>query len=103
MTVAVTRERVDKTMALLRHRAARRQPAPSNTEIAKWIGLGKQRFQPADRMQGIRTKKHEAGTLMIRALERDGLIEVERGRNWRCIKIRETGEVLPRRPPSLPE
>lgn len=103
MTVAATQERMAKTLALLKQRAARGMPAPSNDEIAKAIGMGKQRFQPADRTQGWRHKSHEAGAIMIAALEYCGLIEVERGRNWRRIKIRGSGEVLPPRRPALPQ
>ena len=99
MTVAATNERIAKTLALLRRRAAQGLPAPSNDEIAKAIGMGSQRYQPHDRMRGWRHKSHEAGAVMVLALEYCGLISVERGRNWRRITLLETGQVLhPRRP-----
>lgn len=100
MTVAVTDERLEKTLAFLKRRADQGLPAPTNREIAlKALGMGKQVFQPWDRVTGIRTKKPEHGAIMIAALESRGLISVERGRNWRRICLLQTGQVLePQRP-----
>ena len=100
MTVAATRERLEKTLAYLKRRAELGMPAPTNREIAlRALGMGKQHFQPWDRTQGIRSKKPEHGAVMIRQLEAAGLILVERGRNWRRIVLVETGQVLePQRP-----
>lgn len=95
MTVAATEERLNATIAYLRHLAALGRSSPSNTEIGlKALRMGKQKFQPWDRTQGIRTKKAEHGSVMIAALEMTGVIEVERGRNWRRITILDTGQVL---------
>ena len=61
--------------------------------------LGAQKYQPADRVVGIKWPKCEHGAVVIAALEKQGLIKVQRGRNWRIITIVETGQVLGRRPP----
>ncbi|MBP6012841.1 MAG: hypothetical protein KBA31_11490 [Alphaproteobacteria bacterium] len=102
MTVAATPERLERTLAYLRQRAAQRMCAPSNDMIAKVVGMGAQRFQPWGRMRGWRCKSHEAGAVLIFELERQGKIKVTRGRNWRIIEIVETGQVLDRRTPDLP-
>jgi hypothetical protein len=53
--------------------------------------MGTQKFQPHDRMRGLRSKKPEAGSVMVQALEFMGKIKVERiGRNRRVIQILET-------------
>lgn len=95
MTVAVTQERLDQAIAYLRQLAALGRAAPTNTELAlKALKMGQQRFQPWDRMRGIRTKKAEGGAVVIAGLEITGKIVVERGSNWRRITIVETGQVL---------
>ncbi len=95
MTVAATAERIEATFDYLRRRAEQGMAAPTNKEIAiKALRMGKQKFQPWDRTQGIKWPKPEHGAVMIAALELDGRIEVERGRNWRRITIVETGQVL---------
>jgi len=100
MTVAATSERLDATLAWLKRLASRARPAPTNKQIGLVaLKLGTQRYQPADRTIGIKWPKAEHGAVMIAALERLGLIKVERGRNWRRIMIVETGQVLGRRPP----
>lgn len=100
MTVAATKERLEKTLAFLKRRADLGMPAPTNREIAlKALGMGKQVFQPWDRVTGLRSKKPEHGAIMIAALESQGFISVERGRNWRRIFLLQTGQVLePQRP-----
>lgn len=88
MTVAVTHERLKRTMELLSARANRGMSVPTNFEIAIAIGMGEQRFQPWDRTKGMRTRKPEAGSVMIQALERLGVLEVRRiGRNRREVRI----------------
>lgn len=98
MTVAVTQERVTKVYGWLLELARRGAAAPTNKEIALvCLKMGEQRFQPADRVQGIKWPKCEHGAVAIKALESAGLIIVERGRNWREITIVATGQTLPRR------
>lgn len=97
MTVQVTALRLGKTMQLLRRRAAKGGCAPSNDEIAQAIGMGQQSYQPWDRCRGFQRKSHEAGAVMVRALEHLGMISVERGRNWRRIILNETGQLLDKR------
>ena len=95
MTVAVTEERLNQAIAYLRHLAALGRKAPTNHEIAsKALKMGKQKFQPWDRTTGIRSRAPEHGAVVIAALEMTGVIEVERGRNWRRITILDTGQVL---------
>lgn len=60
---------------------------PTNTEIAVCAGMGQQRFQPWHRSKGIHTKKAEAGSVLIYALEQLGRVQVERGPNWRRIYL----------------
>ena len=100
MTVAATKDRLEKTLQYLKRRADQGLPAPTNREIAlKALGMGKQVFQPWDRVIGIKWKKAEHGAVMIAALESQGYIAVERGRNWRRIFLLQTGQVLePQRP-----
>jgi len=88
VTVAITSERLERTMQLLRLHAQKGWRCPTNREIALWIGMGTQKFQPHDRMRGLRSKKPEAGSVMVQALEFMGKIKVERiGRNRRTITI----------------
>lgn len=92
MTVAVTRPRLNATLALISDRLTNQKPPPTNYEIALHIGMGEQRYQPNDRTKGIKWKKPEAGTVMVRALELMGLIEVERiGRRKRVIRLISQG------------
>lgn len=96
MTVAVTKQRLDKTLALIQERTNQQRPAPTNYEIALHIGMGEQRFQPYDRTKGFRGRKHEAGSVMVRALEMLGVIEVDRiARRKRVIRIVSTINDLP--------
>jgi hypothetical protein len=98
--VAVTEERVEVTLAWLKRLASRGRRAPTNKQIALLcLKMGTQRFQPSDRVLGIRWPKCEHGALVVRELERRGHILVERGRNWRVITLLETGQVLGRRKP----
>ena len=98
MTVAVTQERVTKVYGWLLELARRGAMCPTNKEIALvCLKMGEQRFQPADRLTGIKWPKCEHGAVTIRALEDAKLITVERGRNWREITIVATGQKLPRR------
>jgi len=100
--VAVTQERLDATMKLLRRCAERGRAAPTNKQIALIaLKLGTQRYQSADRTLGIKWPKCEHGAVIIAELERRGLVTVVRGRNWRTITIVETGQVLGRRTPRL--
>ena len=98
MTVAATRERLEATLRYLKRRADEGLSAPTNREIAiaalKPLGLGRQLYQPWDRVMGIHSKKPEHGAVMIAALEALGHIAVERGRNWRRIWILDTGQCL---------
>ena len=88
MTVAVTHERLKRTFELIVARANRGMRVPTNLEIALAVGMGQQRFQPWDRTKGMRTRKPEAGSVMIAALERLGVLEVRRiGRNRREVRI----------------
>lgn len=88
MTVAVTRERLKRTYELIVSRANRGMSVPTNLEIALAVGMGQQRFQPWDRTKGMRTRKPEAGSVMVQALERLGVLEVRRiGRNRREVRI----------------
>lgn len=88
MTVAVTPERLMRTYQLLVARMNRGMSPPTNYDIAIAIGMGEQRFQPWDRTKGMRTRKPEAGSVMVRALESLGVIEVRRiGRNRREVRI----------------
>lgn len=83
MTVKVTRPRLDATLALIQQRLATGYPPPTNYEIAVCIGVGAKEH-------GARWKKPEAGSVMVRALEMMGLIEVERiGRRKRIIRLVE--------------
>lgn len=94
MTVAVTAERLARGLALIRLHAERGWPSPTNYQLAVAIGMGEQRFQPHDRVRGVGTngqrwRKPEAGTVIVRALEMLGRIEVIRiGRNRRVIHLR---------------
>lgn len=88
MTVAVTHERLKRTFELIVARANRGMRVPTNREIGLAIGMGKQKFQPWDRTQGIKWRKAEHGSVMIAALERLGVLEVRRiGRNRREVRI----------------
>lgn len=102
MTVAATQERVDKTYDLLKRRADRGLSAPTNDQVAAWVGMGRQERQPATRVTGWRHKSHEAGAVLIDALEEQGRITVVRGSNWRMITLVETGQVLGRGEPKPP-
>ena len=100
MSVAVTEERLDATLAWLRRLAARGRCAPTNKQIGLIaLKLGTQRFQSADRTLGIKWPKAEHGAVVIAELERRGVLTVVRGRNWRIITLVETGQVLDRRKP----
>ena len=93
MTVAVTAERLARGFALIRLHADRGWPAPTNYQLAIAIGMGEQRYQPHDRVRGLRSRKPEAGTVIVRALELLGRIEVTRiGRNRRTIRIVEESQ-----------
>lgn len=95
MTVAVTARRLALGLKLIRRHLELGLPAPTNYQIAVAIGMGEQRFQPHDRVRGVGTngqrwRKPEAGTVVVRALEILGRIEVQRiGRNRRIITLRE--------------
>lgn len=91
MTVAVTDERLKRTFELVVQRITTGRRFPTNKEIGLHIGLGTQRFQPWDRVQGIKWKKAEHGAVMIKALERLGYLDVKRiGRNRReAVILRE--------------
>ena len=94
MTVAITPERLNRTMQLLQLHVQKGWRCPTNWEIALWIGMGTQKFQPADRMRGVRSNSPEAGSTMLAALELLGLVKVEsRGRHRRVIIV-ATGDVL---------
>ena len=96
MTVAITPERLDRTMQLLQLHISKGWRCPTNREIALWIGMGTQKFQPHDRMRGLRSRKPEAGSVMVQALEFMGKIKVERiGRNRRNIIILAEIEAIP--------
>jgi hypothetical protein len=95
MTVAVTIERLQRGYALIAKHCEMGLPAPTNYQLAIAIGMGQQRFQPHHRVRGVGTnggrwRKPEAGTVIVRALEILGRIEVQRiGRNRRTIRIVE--------------
>lgn len=95
MTVAVTARRLRLGLALIRRHCELGLPAPTNYQLAVAIGMGEQRYQPHDRLRGVGTngqrwRKPEAGTVVVRALEILGRIEVQRiGRNRRIIRICE--------------
>lgn len=95
MTVAVTARRLRLGLALIRRHCELGLPAPTNYQLAVAIGMGEQRYQPHDRLRGVGTngqrwRKPEAGTVVVRALEILGRIEVQRiGRNRRVIRICE--------------
>lgn len=85
MTTSPTPERLAVVMAWLVERAQLGLPAPTNTELARIAGMGAQRFQPWDRPRGVRSKKAEAGAVLLYALEQMGRVQVARGPNWRRI------------------
>jgi hypothetical protein len=90
VTVAVTAQRLQAALALIRRHADAGLPAPTNYQLALAMGMGEQRYQPHDRVRGLRSRKPEAGTVVVRALEILGRIEVQRiGRNRRTIRIVE--------------
>jgi hypothetical protein len=79
-------------MQLLQLHISKGWRCPTNREIALWIGMGTQKFQPHDRMRGLRSRKPEAGSVMVQALEFMGKIQVERiGRNRRVVTILREG------------
>jgi len=95
MTVAVTDERLKRTMQLLKFHAKKGLPCPTNQEIAKAIGMGTQKFQPVGNKVGNIAVGHEAGSVMIAALAERKLVRVERlGRNKRRVEIVETGQII---------
>lgn len=88
MTVAVTRERLKRTYQFVVARLNKGMRVPTNREIGLAIGMGQQTFQPWDRTKGIKWRKAEHGSVMIRALEELGVLEVRRiGRNRREVRI----------------
>ncbi len=90
MTVAVTAQRLQAALALIRRHADAGLQSPTNYQLALAMGMGEQRYQPHDRVRGLRSRKPEAGTVVVRALEILGRIEVQRiGRNRRTIRIVE--------------
>ncbi len=97
MTVKVSEARIAALMDYLKRG---KRTAPTNRELAlKALRMGQQRYQPWDRMKGIRSPKPEHGAVVLAAAEMLGLVLVERGSNWRRITIMETGDVLePARP-----
>ena len=95
MTVAITQDRLNRTMRLLKLHADKGLPCPTNQDIARAVGMGKQEYQPAGRKIGAIAIGHEAGSVMIEALHRKGLIRAEKiGRNKRRVEIVATGQVI---------
>jgi hypothetical protein len=85
MTITITRERIERAYALISQRVQANQRPPTNYEIAVHIGAGARKYAPA-------WTKPEAGSVLVRACEMMGLIEVDRiGRNRRVIRL--TGEL----------
>lgn len=103
MTIAITEDRLQATLAFLKRLAARGRYAPTNKQIALLaLKMGQQKYQPADRTIGIKWPKCEHGSVIVAELERRGLINVQRlPRSWRRITIVETGQVLEPRPRCL--